>query len=291
MKRKPLMTARCLALLCCLIAVMTLSAQHGVDGLCPMVSIQPERLPDLNIPRYSHATFLVNGELTVAGGHTSGFIPTPTVEYLKDGEWHVLQMVYNHDDGVCVPMRNGKVLLAGGYEKNLGIGQTYEAEFYDPATHSFKGFGCLDKKRTHAAGIEIDSGKVVITGNWYHPDGIELYEGKMQFTHVKETSVQRTMPYLFRTSDGDVMMIGTYDDNYENRLKTNVIDRLKGEPFQVLLFDTWQPTKIHLAPRSDDSFIGDIEPEGHPLCRVQRHRLLSVAHSLPRSHEKSVEHH
>ena len=112
MKRKPLKTARCLALLCCLMTVILLPAQQAVDSLCPMVRIQPERLPNLNIPRYSHATFLVNGELTVAGGHTSGFIPTPTAEYLKDGEWHVLQMVYIHDDGVCVPMSNGKVLLA-----------------------------------------------------------------------------------------------------------------------------------------------------------------------------------
>jgi len=247
---------------CALVALLFLSVsaaaavQDSVPS-CPFVKIEAERLPDMQIPRYSHATFYAGDELTVVGGHTSGFVLTKTAEYFKDGEWHLMQMVYNHDDGVCVPMRNGKVLLAGGYEKNLGIGQTYEAELYDPTTHSFRGFGCLDKKRTHAAGIEIDSGKVVITGNWYHPDGIELYEGKMQFTHVKETSVQRTMPYLFRTSDGDVMMIGTYDDNYENRLKTNVVDRLKGEPFQVPLFDTWQPTKIHLAPRSDDSFIGD----------------------------------
>jgi hypothetical protein len=46
-----------------------------------------ERLPDLNIPRAGHQLFYVGGEVTVAGGHTNGFVPTPTAEYLKDGEW------------------------------------------------------------------------------------------------------------------------------------------------------------------------------------------------------------
>ena len=43
--------------------------------------IVPERLPDLNIPRSGHHTVFVNGELTVMGGHTTAFVPTPTLEY------------------------------------------------------------------------------------------------------------------------------------------------------------------------------------------------------------------
>ena len=129
--------------------------------------------PDLNIPRFSHATFFINGELTVTGGHTSSFVPTPTAEFLKDGEWHVMQMAYTHDDGLCVPLRSGKVLLAGGYKENLGVGQTIEAELYDPATHTFEGFGCLDRGRAHVSGIELPNGQVVAAGNWYHTDAIE----------------------------------------------------------------------------------------------------------------------
>ena len=86
-----------------------------------LIKLQPERLPDMNIPRISHSTFIINGELTVVGGHTSGFVPTKTAEYLKDGKWHEMQMAYNHDDGLCVPLRSGKVLLAGGYKENLGV--------------------------------------------------------------------------------------------------------------------------------------------------------------------------
>lgn len=232
-----------------------------------MTHIEPGRLPDMNIPRFSHATFYVHppegdqhgtdGELTVVGGHTSGFVLTPTLEYFKDGEWHVLQTVYTHDDGLCVPLRSGKVLLAGGYEKNLGIGQTFEVEMYDPETHTFRGFGCLDKKRAHVSGIEIDSGKVVVTGNWYNVDGIELYDGSPWFTHVKETSQQRSMPYLLRTSDGDVMVVSGLWDNYGKPITSNVVDRLRGEPFRVPLLETWHPILLALAPRPDASLIGD----------------------------------
>ncbi len=231
--------------------------QDSVSSGCPFVKITPQRLPDLNIPRFAHRVCYVNDELTVFGGHTSGFVLTPTAEYYKDGEWHLLEMVYNHDDGICVPLRSGKVFLAGGYEKNLGIGQTFEAEMYDPATHTFKGFGCLDRRRVHGVGIEADSGKVYISGNWYHKDGIELYEGKMNFTYIKETSEQRSLPFLFRTSDGDVMVVNDCHDNYGKPLLGNVVDRAKGESFNVPLLETWHPYLIHQGFVSEVCFIGD----------------------------------
>ena len=225
----------------------------------PMTKIVPQRLPDLNIPRFCHDTFFADGELTVTGGHTSGFVPTPTAEFLKDGQWQVLQMTYNHDDGLCVPLRNGKVLLAGGYEKNLGVGQTIEAEVYDPATHTFEGFGCLDRRRTQVSGIELPSGQVVVAGNWYHLDAIETYDGGMYFETARDLSLPRSRAYLFRTSDGDVMVISGCWDNYGKVITSNIVDRLKGEPFHVPLLETWRPYLLAHTPRSDDSFIGDDE--------------------------------
>ena len=224
-----------------------------------LIKLQPERLPDMNIPRLSHSTLLINGELTVVGGHTSGFVPTKTAEYLKDGEWHVMQMAYNHDDGLCVPLRNGKVLLAGGYEKNLGVGQTIEAELYDPVTHTFEGFGCLDRRRTHPTGVELPNGQVVVAGNWYHEDAIETYDGGMYFETVRQVSVPRSFPRLLCISDSDVMVVSSYWDNYGKVIENNIVDRLKGEPFRVPLLETWQPYIIGQTPRSADSFIGDME--------------------------------
>jgi AraC-like DNA-binding protein len=234
--------------------VLTVLAQTDT---IPMTKIVPQQLPDLNIPRFSHDTFYADGELTVTAGHTSGFVPTPTAEFLKDGKWQVLQMTYPHNDGLCVPLRNGKVLLAGGYEKNLGVGQTIEAELYDPATHTFEGFGCLDRRRTQVSGIELPSGQVVAAGNWYYPDAIETYDGGMYFETVRDVSLPRCRPYLFRTSDGDVMVISGSLDNYGKPITSNIVDRLKGEPFRVPLLDTWKPYPLVHTPRNDDSFIGD----------------------------------
>ena len=64
---------------------LTVKASDTVKTSYPIVKLQLERLPDLNTPRAGHAVFCVNGELTVAGGHTNGFVPTPTAEYFKDG--------------------------------------------------------------------------------------------------------------------------------------------------------------------------------------------------------------
>ena len=239
-----------------MMTVLTVLAQTDT---IPMTKIVPLRLPDLNIPRFCHGTFFADGELTVTGGHTSGFVPTPTAEFLKDGKWQVMQMAYTHDDGLCVPLRNGKVLLAGGYEKNLGVGQTIEAELYDPATHTFEGFGCLDRRRTQVSGIELPSGQVVAAGNWYHPDAIETYDGGMYFETARDVSLHRSRPYLFRTSNGDVMVINGCWDNYGIVITSNIVDRLKGEPFRVPLLETWKPYLLGHTPRSDDSFIGDDE--------------------------------
>ena len=239
-----------------MMTVLTVLAQTDT---IPMTKIVPLRLPDLNIPRFCHGTFFADGELTVTGGHTSSFVPTPTAEFLKDGKWQVLQMAYTHDDGLCVPLRNGKVLLAGGYEKNLGVGQTIEAELYDPATHTFEGFGCLDRRRTQVSGIELPSGQVVAAGNWYHPDAIETYDGGMYFETARDVSLHRSRPYLFRTSNGDVMVINGCWDNYGIVITSNIVDRLKGEPFRVPLLETWKPYLLGHTPRSDDSFIGDDE--------------------------------
>ena len=135
------------------------------DKTCPAVKLSMERLPDMNVPREGHALFCINGELTAVGGHTTGFVITQSAEYFADGEWHPMSPVYTHDNGAYKVLRSGKVLLYGGHERNLGIGQSYEVEMYDPVTHTFRGFGCLDQKRSLASSEELNDGQVVISGN------------------------------------------------------------------------------------------------------------------------------
>jgi len=226
------------------------------NAKCPIIKLEAERLPDMTVPRSGHSAFLANGEVTVVGGHTSGFVLTPTAEYFEDGKWHQLQTVYTHDGGISIVMKSGLVLLAGGFKDNLGIGQSFEVELYDPATHQSKGFGCLDQKRVAGAAVELDSGRVMITGNWYTNDGIEIFDGKTTFSHVRDVTQSRYLPHLFRTSDGDVLIVAGYDNHGES-IDTIVVDRLYGEPFRNELFDNWHPLHYDLAQHSDDSFIGD----------------------------------
>lgn len=238
--------------------LVTSKAMADGDGKanCPVVKIEAERLPDMNVPRSGHSAILVNGEVTVMGGHTSGFVLTPTAEYLKDGEWHQLQTVYNHDGGISIVMKSGKVLLAGGFKDNLGIGQSYEVELYDPVTHQFNGFGCLDKKRVSGAAVELDSGRLMIAGNWYADDAIEIFDGKATLSHVKPVAQTRSLPYVFRTSNGNALIMAGYDF-HGNPIDTIIVDRLYGDSFRNELFDNWKPLQYDLVQHSDDSFIGD----------------------------------
>jgi len=241
-----------------LLSVVPLTGHTTAVQECPGVKIDVVRLPDLNIARFGHHTFYVNGEAVVIGGHTDGFVPTQTAEYLKDGQWHTLSTVYTHDQGLAIAMKNGRILIAGGHEQPLGIGQLFSLELYDPASHTFEGFGCMDRKRCFAEAMEMDSGRVVVTGNWYQEDGVECFDGSRQNLPVKHVSQNRSLPYIFRTSKDNAVIFSPRDFKAE-LFDTIIVDRLKGEPFTVPLFSRWHPLYNLVMPHISDSFIGDEE--------------------------------
>ena len=176
-------------------AVLSARAIDGSNA-CPTVRIVPERLPDMTMPRSGHSIFYVNGELTVAGGHTTNFVPTPTAEYYADGEWHAMTMAYTHDNGFAVVLQSGEVIIGGGHTEPLGIGQTFMLERYTPKTHSFEGFGCLDRRRVLANGAQLADGRVIIAGNHYADDAIGCYDGQSQIQHLKNVVQGRSNPYI-----------------------------------------------------------------------------------------------
>ena len=97
---------------------------------------------------------------------------------------------------------------------------------------------------------------MVITGNWYHEDAIEMYDGNITFTNIKKTSQHRALTNVFRIAPDDVIIFGGQD--YKgNDFDTIIVDRLKGEPFTDPFFETWKPTHLHISIHNDDSFIGD----------------------------------
>ena len=241
----------------CLIALLPLAAQAKGDAAsCPVVKIEAERLADLNIPREGTLLLCLNGEPTVIGSHTTNFVPTPTIEYFKDGKWHVVQTAYAHDDGFAVELSTGKVLIFGGHEKNLGIGQTYEAELYDPVTHTSEGFGSLDTKRALASALALDDNRAVIAGNWYHDDAIEMYDGKAGFVPVKGVSCGRANPYILRTAKDDAIIF-TPIDSKGQFTPHPMIDRLHGEAYREPLLEEWGLPGGYYANNSASAFIGN----------------------------------
>ena len=270
-----------------IVVLLFITGSINAADTCAVSKIDVERLPDLNIPRAGHEVFCVNGEITVAGGHTNGFLPTPTAEYYKDGEWHTIPMIYTHDFGFSVVLNSGKVMLGGGCEKPIGIGQTYVTETYDPLTHSFNGFCSLQRKRTHASALEIDSGRVVVAGNWYYDDGIELfsdpkdthadYNDYRLFTYIKDMSAGRAHPLILRTAKDDALILGGNGLTGDS-LWTSIAYSLKGDSVTIPLLEEWWPFSNDMA-RSSESFIGDEAKGVHAylLAVINRDGQVAIA--------------
>lgn len=240
-----------------LISLLLPLAAVAADDDCRVQPLQVERLPDLHVPRMGHQVFTAGGEVVVAGGHTTGFVTTATAEYYSGGEWHLVPMTYPHDHGGMVVTESGQLLLFGGHEKELGIGQTFTLECYDPAAHSFRGYGCLDQKRCYANALPLDSGRAIISGNWYNDDIIELYDGSRQNKQVKPVAQHRSLPHILRTARDNAIIFSAHDIHADN-FDTIVIDRLRGEPFTDSLFNTWRPY-VYPVGYHGSCFIGDIE--------------------------------
>ena len=247
-----------------------LLGQPVKDTCLVQKKLEAVRLPDMNLPRAGHSVFYVNGELTVVGGHTSGFVLTSTAEYFSEGEWHLMTTVYPHDNGMAVVLDGGKrVLIAGGHEKNLGIGQRYEAEMYDPLSHIFNGFGCLDHKRALAQGAELDSGRVLITGNHCNNDAFEIFDGKKFFHHVKDVAAWRYAPYVLPVAPDDAIAFGTVWRN--GYVPCDTVDRLKGEPFCVPLLKEWMPLNLDQNNHAHVAFIGNKTSGDYSYLIAARH--------------------
>ncbi|MBR5725671.1 MAG: helix-turn-helix domain-containing protein [Muribaculaceae bacterium] len=248
---------RVLTVVYCLMALLLMAAQAAGDATsCPLVKIEAERLADLNIPRDRTLLLCLNGEPTVIGSHTTNFVPTPTIEYYKDGKWYVVQTAYTHDDGFAVELSTGKVLIFGGHERNLGVGQSYEAELYDPVTHTCEGIASLDSKRAISSALALDDGRAVIAGNWYHKDAIEMYDGENAFSPVKGVSLGRACPFILRTAKDDAIIFGGLD-SIGRHITSDVVDRLHGESYHEPLLQEWELPHTFIHKSADYSFIGD----------------------------------
>lgn len=226
------------------------------QSVCPQKKLTPIALPALNMPRAGHAMLFADGELLVVGGHTEGFVPTATAEYLKGGKWHLIPTTYTHDNGFALQTGEGSVLVGGGHSETLGVGQTWNVERYLAAEHRFEGFAALYRKRTLAQVAQLADGRVIIVGNHYHDDVMESFDEQHGFAKAGDVSVGRVMPHLFLCADNDLLVVGGKGPRHET-IDASIVDRLSGAPLQVKLLKIWCPIHSDNFAASRSEFIGD----------------------------------
>ena len=229
-----------------------------------------DRLPDLNLPRSGHVLVDLDGELTVIGGHTTGFVLTETAEYYKNGRWHLVETLYPHDVGTWVKLPSGEVLIAGGCEQSFGRGQSGGVESYDPSTHTFAPLPILDMRRTRFSIARLSDGTLLMSGNWYKEDAVSRWSPETGGSQVKEVSQGRTNPFVLPVSSDNAFIFGG-DGLYGLPLDTIVVDRLKGDPFRVPLLDEWRPVVGEVTEMSR-YFIGDESIDGYAWLFHVRHK-------------------
>ena len=228
--------------------------QAGGDGGYHTLPV--ERLPDLNVPRSGHFLAFVGGELTVIGGHTTGFIPTATAEYFRDGSWHLLDMYFPHDAGFGVILPSEQVLIGGGSAEPFGIGQTWAVERYDPAAHSFSPLPILDIKRgANTSAVRLSDGRIIVAGNWYAEDMISSYSSESGGESLLVPALGRSMPLILQIAPDNALILSSLGARGE--ALGPVADRLKGEPLEVPLLREWDSWFRPGVCRIGDYFIGD----------------------------------
>lgn len=197
-----------------------------------------ERLPELNAPRGYHQTLLLGDELTVIGGHTDAFKPIGTLEYLQNGVWHEVPLHYPHDGGFVTPLLDGKVMVGGGSAEPFGIGQTWGVEVYNPSSHSSSLIGIMDRKRAYASALPLPDGRVVIAGNWYADDAVEIWDTARGFSFFKEVNMGRQQPLILPTGSDDAILFSAKDAR--GNPAGALVDRLSGDAYEEPVLAQWR---------------------------------------------------
>ena len=204
----------------------------------PWKPLQVEHLASLNKPRGQHRTLMAGGELTVIGGHTDGFRPLETLEYYANGAWHEVPMNYSHDNGFAIPLADETVLIGGGSAEPFGIGQSWGVEIYDPASHSARAVGILDRKRTLSSAHPMPDGRVLVAGNWYAEDALAIFDPVTGFSTVKELSSGWERPYILPSLEGDYLVFGP--ESNSGVPASALVERLLGDAYVQPLLEKWE---------------------------------------------------
>ncbi len=134
---------------------------------------------------------------------------------------------------VAVTLRNGKVLIAGGYNNRY----LNSAEIFNPATGSFAAVKDKDGNdleliiaRSGAAGILLPNGRVLVAGgfNGRYLDSAEVYDPSTDRFRMSSSymSAARLNPAATLTSKGKVLITGGFNGAFVN--SADIYDPMTG---------------------------------------------------------------
>lgn len=136
----------------------------------------------------------------------------------------------------AITLKNGTVLIAGGYDFNenaLGA-----CELYDPLTGTFANTGNLNVPRRNFGITLLDDGTVLVAGgydaNFNALASAEIYDPATGvFTLTGNLNVARGDATATRLSDGTVLIAGGFDTSYQHTLSSGEIYRPLSSSFVV----------------------------------------------------------
>lgn len=245
-------------LACTMLALAEESVYESVGGKggLPVKQMTVEWLPALNVPRSAHALVAPGGELTVIGGHSTGFVLTTTAEYFKDGRWHTVETLYPHDFGACAVLPSGGIIVAGGCAEPFGVGRSFGVERYDPASHSFTSLPILDRKRARFTMAPLSDSTLLLCGNWGDSDAMAFYSTQTGEDMTLSAAQGRSLPFILQT-EPDNAFIFSIQGNQDEGWDSICVDQLHGDPFTVPILDEWHPIVMEGGGIMDRYFIGD----------------------------------
>jgi hypothetical protein len=124
-------------------------------------------------------------------------------------------MLQGHFHGIAVQLKNGSVLVAGGF----AWGPTASAEVYDPVSGKFTVTGSMTVPRTYAAAALLADGRVLVTGGegGGGPEmaSAEIYDPTTgKFAATGSMSIPREGNTDTLLADGRVLIAGGWADGY-----------------------------------------------------------------------------
>jgi hypothetical protein len=181
----------------------------------------------MHIARANHtSTLLPNGKVLIAGGFAGSggeYNPYRTAELYDPGSGtfqSIGEMTIGRSGHTATPLKNGKVLIVGGWTGRYDLRGS--AEIYDPAANTFTPTGNLVVERAGNTATLLDDGRVLIAGGEDRQENAiasaEIYDPTTaKFTATGSMADPRGAHTATVLKDGRVLIVGGGSGHYPSQ--------------------------------------------------------------------------